>query len=120
MSLFDYYFKKHDEAVEKYGERIVVIMQVGSFYEIYATQHLGPNLDKICEITELAKMKRNRHDHLSKTNPYMAGFPSINYSIWSKHIFKLNKEGYTVVRIEQSGFVGNLKRRIAQIHNPPT
>ena len=32
------YLKYHEENTKKYGENTVVLMQVGSFYEIYSVQ----------------------------------------------------------------------------------
>ena len=41
MSLIKDYFLKTEELKKKYGEKSVVLMQVGSFYEIYGLKKKG-------------------------------------------------------------------------------
>ena len=35
MTMIDYYFEIYNEKIKEYGEKTVVLMNVGSFYEIY-------------------------------------------------------------------------------------
>ena len=43
------YFQLHKEMIKKYGKNTIVFMQVGGFYELYATDTDGPNLDEISD-----------------------------------------------------------------------
>ena len=38
MTLVDVYYKYQKEYSEKYGNKTIVLMEVGSFYEMYATK----------------------------------------------------------------------------------
>jgi DNA mismatch repair protein MutS len=44
------YFKLHQEYRQKYGKKTIVLMQVGSFFEVYGVKHLH---NHHCEITEI-------------------------------------------------------------------
>ena len=45
MSLITTYLKLTKEYSDKYGEKTVVLMMVGSFYEIYGEKHSNSNSD---------------------------------------------------------------------------
>lgn len=47
MSLTEEYFKYQTENMKKFGERTIVFMMVGSFYEAYETNDKGFNLLEI-------------------------------------------------------------------------
>ena len=107
------YLKHHQEANNKYGDSIV-LMQVGSFSEIYNKEidsPGGPNLKDIsdllnCSIAMKSKNTENSH--------YMIGFPKISDS---KYIPILIKGGYHVILIEQStdGSSTHIKREISAV-----
>lgn len=53
-------------------------MQVGSFYEAYATNSKGPNLFKIGELLNCICTRKDKSvSEISDKNPYMLGFPLI-------------------------------------------
>ena len=80
-----------------YGEKTIVLIEKGNFYESYCTETQGcaKELSRILNIT---LTKANKNKELSENNPYMAGFPTINKN---KHIGLLSEYGYTTVLIEQ-------------------
>ena len=56
MSLIDEYFEYQDKFESKYGINTIVLMEVGSFFEIYGTDDEELNkgrIREICEITAL-------------------------------------------------------------------
>jgi DNA mismatch repair protein MutS len=111
--ILNQYLKHHQESNEKYGKSIV-LMQVGSFSEIYnkdINSSGGPNLKEIsdllnCSIAMKGKNTENSH--------YMIGFPKVADS---KYISILIKDGYHVILIEQSndGSSTHIKREISTV-----
>ena len=65
------YFFYYDKYVKIYG-KVVILMQVGSFFELYETDAKSCDLTKIAEITNLAKAKRKEQYQSSQL--YMMGF----------------------------------------------
>ena len=75
-------------------------MQVGSFYEAYSVDKIGPDLFKISEILNIVCTKKNKKkDEVSESNPYMLGFP---VQTLSKFLKMLIDEQYTVIIIDQT------------------
>ena len=91
---YQYYLSTYKE---KYGDETIVLMQVGSFYEIYAilndTEQLGEiNIYHICQnLMNIAVAKKNK-------NILMGGF-QLPYS--NKFIKLLIDNNYTVVLVNQ-------------------
>ena len=85
----------------KYGEDSVVMIQVGSFYEIYGFNcekiKLG-NLKKMTDILGITLTKKNKAKEHNVNNPYLCGLPS--YAL-SKHLSTLLKNGITVAIYNQ-------------------
>ena len=52
-SILKEYISIHEKYKEKYGEQTVVLMEVGSFFEMYAvineTMNIGPDIYHICQ-----------------------------------------------------------------------
>ena len=111
------YFQLHDEMVIKYGRNTIVLMQVGGFHEMYSTDKEGPNLEKIGEELDVLTTKKNKNKSLSKSNPYMLGFP--NHSL-GKYVDLLIAEGYLLVIVSQTTNPPRPKRKITQIVTPST
>jgi DNA mismatch repair protein MutS len=90
MSLIKDYFSKTDNLKKKYGEKSVVLMQVGSFYEIYGIKKkdgiYGSNIEEIANICEIDIA--NKKTCIGKDNIVMAGFGTKDY-ILEKYIKKI-------------------------------
>jgi DNA mismatch repair protein MutS len=114
LSIPEEYEKYQRDHEKKYGENTIVIMQVGSFYELYALEKNEERLRNICETAHIEIVKKSVKDK----DFYMAGFP-----MWSKDKF-LNifvSGGYTVVVVEQCSQDNGgkkLKRQIKEILSP--
>ena len=103
MSLINEYFEYQSRFENKYGPNTVVLMEVGSFFEIYGTDN-GDNNEygKIKEVSEMTSLsvapKKGQTSYSHKDYVHMAGFPNYSIDKW-KEIFI--KNGYTVIIIEQ-------------------
>jgi len=101
---------------EKYGENTIVLMQVGSFYEIYAIfnedEKYGElNIYHICQnLMNITVAKKTNH-------VLMSGF-QLPYS--SKFIKLLIDHNYTVVLVHQVSEPPNPERKVTEIISPGT
>ena len=120
MTLIDDYFELQEKYEKKFGEKTIVLMQVGGFFEIYGivtdTIKKG-RIYEICDLTNLNTSKRHsKTDPVSEKNPLMAGFPNHSFDKWLEILLKHN---YTIIKIEQdSNGVPNPKREITEIISP--
>lgn len=93
--LVDEYLDHHRELVTKYGQSSVVLLQNGSFFELYNYRlDDGPDLYRMADLLNLQVSRRDKKDpNVSPSNYEMAGFP-----IWAKQKFVqiLLNNGYTV------------------------
>lgn len=97
--LTDEYFEIHQKYEKKY-KKVVVLMEVGMFHEIYGLYE--PKIVNIKEITDLLNIQLSRKNKsnpiVSRSNPAMAGFPS--YTL-QKYLQILLNNGYNVILYEQ-------------------
>ena len=116
--IIDDYLEKEIEYKNKYGENTLILMQVGSFYELYSVNENCLSIYKIGDICNIQISRKNKAiKEVSKTNPLMAGFP-----IWAleKFLQILLQNNYTVVKIEQITQPPNPERKITDIISPST
>ena len=118
QTLIEFYISVQKKYEKKYGKDVVVIIEVGSFYEVYEVNEIG----KAREISYLLNMiltKKNKNIHdISIKNPYMTGFPSLSLS---KNLAKINESSkYTIVVISQKGVAPNITREVTDIISPGT
>lgn len=108
---------------EKYGDKCVVLMQVGSFFEIYT---IYPNTDAslnndVYVIAELCGIQTSRKNktvaEISLANPVMAGFPLASLPKFRDKILACN---YTIVLVEQVSEPPNPQRKVTDIISPGT
>ena len=87
-------YKKYQlSLVKKYGERSVVLLQVGSFYEIYAVENDFGKTEQVSKVLNILQTLKNKSLPHSIQNPYLAGFPVHSLG---KHLLKLINASYTV------------------------
>jgi len=103
---------------EKYGERCIVLMQVGSFFEIYTiTDNIVDN--EVFVIADLCGIQTSRKNksitEVSHSNPIMAGFPLHSISKFTQILLNNN---YTIVLVEQITEPPNPKRAVTEILSP--
>ena len=116
--IIDEYLDYSKNYKEKYGENCVVLMQVGSFFEIYTiTDNIIDNevfiIADLCGIQTSRKNKTIRE--VSRSNPIMAGFPLHSISKFTQILLNNN---YTIVLVEQVTEPPNPKRSVTEILSP--
>lgn len=118
-SLIVEYLRYHDKYSSKFGkDQTIILMQVGSFYESYATSDRGPNLVRLEELTDVVYTKRNNSkDEVSIKNPYMWGFPLVSAT---KYIELLIGCGYHLIIIDQTTPPPDPVRKVVAIYSPGT
>jgi DNA mismatch repair protein MutS len=117
MSVVEEYFKIIEYYRQKYGDRTVLLMQIGTFYEIYAI-----NDDPLCELlSDLLNIRltlKNSHslDTAGTTrNPFMVGIPCASYE---NHKRVLLANNYTIIKYDQAK--NKTTRELAEVASPLT
>ena len=110
MALFNRYFELLENYKTKYGNNTFLLMQVGSFYEVYAKSSGDQN---IIQFTQLCDLKL-----ASKSDGcYMAGFR--DYML-DKYLSKINESSYTSIVYNQIEVNGNIERKEHAVYSPGT
>lgn len=120
--LYDDYANYTEEYTKQYGEKTVVFIEVGHFFEIYGVQNeeetSGANMQEICALLniQMSRKKKNILEN-SRKNCLMAGFPSLALK---KYLDVLVQYNYTCVIVEQIGEGVNVERKVTQVISPTT
>ena len=121
---YDKYKKEYEI---KYGEKTVILMQLGSFYEMCSaldgdTKYGETDIYNLCDnILNIAVAKKK--NKTSKTtmgevvNYLQAGFPLVSKE---KFVNILLKHGYTIVIVDQITQPPNIEREVREILSPGT
>jgi DNA mismatch repair protein MutS len=119
MALLKQYFKLRDEYREKLGENTLLLMEVGSFYEIYTKVEKGTK-----EITEPQIIHLRKYAELApgkKTDEVlMLGFSSKIPFLLEKYLEKMINNGYSAVIYDQDAPTSNTTRSLKGIYSPGT
>ena len=116
------YFKLQQLFEKKYGKNTVVLMEIGTFFEVYEVNNDDEQIGKAKEIAELLNIQLTRKNKSilenSKENPIMAGVPAISLE---KHLARIIAEQkYTVVIIRQKGLPPKVSRYLDTVVSPGT
>ena len=116
------YLKFHDENIKKYGKNTVVLMQVGSFYEIYSVQNetigVGADIYQLADILGIQVVRRNKSiPEISYDNFLMSGWNMYATEKFQKILLNHN---YTIVYVDQVTEPPNPERKITNILSPGT
>jgi DNA mismatch repair protein MutS len=97
--LLKIYFNYHEEYSKKYvNDNVLILIQVGKFYEAYGTDTIGQDLLKIQNLINVMRTVMNKKkQNIDKSNPYKLGFPMV--SIYK--FLEMLVEKYTVVLVDQ-------------------
>ena len=120
--IYDDYARHCDDYTEKYGKETVVLMEVGSFYELYSVQNShetsGADIYNVASLLNIAVTRKNKKIiGNSRSNHLLAGFPSIMLTKFIDILINANK---TVVLVEQTSPPPNPKRDVTKIYSPST
>lgn len=114
MSTLKEYFTYQKKWEKKYGEQTVIIMMIGSFYEIYAPADKEDYIRKIGEVLNALVTRKDKSD---KTSPYLVGFPVPSLR---KYLNNLINAKYTVVRYDQVTPPPEPRRELIEIYSQGT
>jgi DNA mismatch repair protein MutS len=121
MALIKEYFEKAKFYSDEYGKNTILLMQVGSFFEVYGMRNqttrdiTGSEISAFSSICDLNIA--DKKICVGKQDVIMAGFST--YMI-EKYIKKLQNAGYTAVVYTQEEQAKNTKRSIETIYSPGT
>jgi DNA mismatch repair protein MutS len=116
------YFKLQRLFEQKYGINTVVLMEIGTFFEVYEVNNEEEQVGKAKEIAELLNIQLTRKNKSilenSQENPIMAGVPAISLE---KHLARIiSEQKYTVVIIRQKGLPPSVSRYLDTVVSPGT
>jgi DNA mismatch repair protein MutS len=118
MSIYEQYISYHKKYQKIYGIKSLVLMQVGSFYEMYGTDTEGPQLKDIADLLNTVCTKKDKNvKEVSMSNPYLVGFPMVAVD---KFVSLLIKNGYTLIMVDQVTAPPEPKRQVTNIYSPST
>ena len=125
MALVNEFFELTMKYQREYGEKTILLMQVGSFFEVYGKklsssgQITGSNIQEFSRICELNIVDKNVCVGVggAANSIVMAGFKDI---MIEKYIKKIQDAGFTVVVYTQDEAAKGTTRSLAGIFSPGT
>jgi DNA mismatch repair protein MutS len=114
--IIDDYIEYTIKYKEKYGDKTIVLMQVGSFFELYSIDIEDNDIYKIADICNIQISRKNKTiQEVSRNNPLMCGFPLY---VLNKFSGLLLQNNYTIILIEQVTEPPNPYREVTEILSP--
>ena len=111
MTIVGEYLDLSKKYTEMYGEKSIVLMQVGSFYEIYAENVDDPKMVIACDLLNLRIAKKK----LAVQTVSMAGFPDHAVKRFEKMLLK---NGFTIIFVNQKAEGKKFARYVENIVSP--
>lgn len=117
-TVIEEYFEHQLNSVKQFGEKTLVFMEVGSFYEAYATDDVGYDLLEISKLINVSRTKKSKSLQMSRKNPYMLGFPKTSLL---ERLKMLTDKGFTIVIVKQTTIPPyKIIRNISGVYTPGT
>jgi DNA mismatch repair protein MutS len=120
MTLVEEYLEHTKNYKAVYGDKTLVLMQVGSFYECYAIKkgegiYEGSNIVDFAQINDM--VIANKNTTVNDNDVVMAGFglPQLD-----KYVKRMLNNGYTVIIFAQDLQMKNTSRSLMAIYSPGT
>lgn len=110
--LYDFYFENYYELKKKYGENIVFLCQVGSFFELYS--YFEEDITNLSTISKVCDLMKNDTSS-KKNNGKQISFSGFQKLYLDKYIRKLINNNYIVIVMEQTGIIGKNDLEIREI-----
>ena len=121
MALIKEYFELTTKYQNEYGERTIVLMQVGAFYEVYGLKDKTTDSITGSQIDEFSKKCdlniADKKSSIENNSVIMAGFS--HYMI-DKYLKKMQDAGFTIVVFTQDEQNKNTTRSLSGIYSPGT
>ena len=108
MALTQSYYSLLENYTKKYGSNTFLLMQVGSFFEVYSASETDPNIMAFSQICDLK---------IAYKQVFIAGFR--DYML-EKYLAKINEASYTSVVFVQEEVNGQIQRKESAIYSPGT
>ena len=120
MTLVEEYLSYTKKWKAEYGDKTIVLMQVGSFFEVYALidpngKMVGSNIQEFASINDMVISRKSQC--VGNLQVMMAGF---GIAQTEKYFKKLQEAGYTVVVYTQDSQSKNTTRSLSEIISPGT
>ncbi|NOR55614.1 MAG: DNA mismatch repair protein, partial [Sulfurovum sp.] len=120
--LTEVYFDLQLHFEEKYGKDALVLMEIGTFFEVYEVNNDDMKVGKAKEIAELLNIQLTRKSKAvlenSVSNPLLAGVPAVSLDRYLSRLIDTKK--YTIIVVKQKGEMPNIKRYVSNIISPGT
>ena len=110
MSILAEYLKFFHDYSCKYGPKTAVLMQVGSFYEIYGEHSRPENAEELSRVLNMVLTKK-------KAGYLILGFPCVAID---KYLSVLIENDYTVVIVDQVKTQLSIRRVVVDVVSPAT
>jgi DNA mismatch repair protein MutS len=121
MALIADYFAKTKQYKDEYGERTILLMQVGAFFEVYGKQDPKTKVIHGSEIMEFSQVCDlnvvEKKAHVGSDEVLMAGFKDIYIE---KYVKRLQDAGFTIPVHVQDENCKDTERSLYQIYSPGT
>jgi len=115
--LSEVYFELQRYYQSKYGDNVIILMEIGSFFELYEINTDELKIGKAKEVAELLNIQLTRKNKSilenSIKNPLLAGVPTISLERYLSRLVALKK--YTIVLVKQRGQPPHLSRYVSNI-----
>ena len=119
MNMITEYFERTSFYQKKYGPKTIVLMQCGTFYEVYAYHTIGSNDyqgGKILEFSQICNMAISQKA-LTKYKTFIVSMAGFQYYSIETYVQRLVDHQYTVVEITQENEMQeNGKKRIRKVN----
>ena len=120
--LSEIYFDLQRHFEKKYGTDTIILMEIGSFFELYEVNNDELKIGKAKEIAEFLNIQLTRKNKTivenSVKNPLLAGVPTVSIERYIARLIGAKK--YTIVLVKQKGEPPKIKRYISNIISPGT
>ena len=98
----------------KFGNNVIILYELGSFYEVYQVGNEGKAIEVSQTLNILLTKKNKKIDQVDMSNPFMCGLPSIKVDKYIDILLKEDK--YTIIVIKQvKDENNNITRKIDKI-----
>lgn len=112
MTIIDDYFA-YDAKYKSLYDKVIVLMEVGSFWEMYDAHESAENARAICDLLDITLTQRNKLvSQISAHNPFITGFPT---SALDKYLSILKDAHYTVVLVSYVSGSPNPERQVTRV-----
>ena len=120
--LSEVYFELQEHFETKYGKDTIILMEIGSFFELYEVNNDQLKIGKAKEIAELLNIQLTRKNKSivenSIKNPLLAGVPTVSIERYLARL--INSKKYTIVMVKQKGLPPKVQRYVSNVISPGT